>query len=251
MEFAGAFVVLVGVVGEYISEFTRAKNKPWKDTLAKASTLVLIAGLAVEIFGLVNASLESHGTISALESTNLVLATQLELAKSNAATAVTMARDAEPRAQPVSSITAEAVVRLNEGALKAPKNPIAEFASLTVFSTSQPPTNSATPLLVEMETDAASLWTGDTAMLGFRSKVYSALVPLPNENAGQLLDRLDSAFMYPMFLSDKATNCEGFVVIVVNSTLRKRLEILPQRLRDGWASRIVANATNQVLFKPR
>jgi hypothetical protein len=57
VEISGAIIVTVGVVGEYISNFTKlVKGKSRKARLEKFSTLVLIFGLAIELVGLVKTS---------------------------------------------------------------------------------------------------------------------------------------------------------------------------------------------------
>ena len=57
VEISGAIIVTVGVTGEYIADFTKfVKGKARKTRLRKISTLVLIAGLAIELAGLVTTS---------------------------------------------------------------------------------------------------------------------------------------------------------------------------------------------------
>ena len=57
VEYAGTVIVIIGVVGEYVSNFTRlVKGKARKTRLEKISTLILIIGLAIELVGLVTTS---------------------------------------------------------------------------------------------------------------------------------------------------------------------------------------------------
>lgn len=59
IEYAGTAVVIVAVIGEYIADFGVfgiPKNEYFNKQLAKLSTLVLIAGLAVEMTGLIRTS---------------------------------------------------------------------------------------------------------------------------------------------------------------------------------------------------
>src|SRR5438045_684737 len=68
VSYAATAAVFVGVVGEYINDFTHwcpswRRNK----RLAKTSTLLLIAGLAVELLGLVQTSRLSGALVARLE----------------------------------------------------------------------------------------------------------------------------------------------------------------------------------------
>jgi hypothetical protein len=57
VEISGAVIVTVGVVGEYIADFTKLlKGNARKTRLRKISTLTLIAGLAIELVGLTTTS---------------------------------------------------------------------------------------------------------------------------------------------------------------------------------------------------
>ena len=67
VEYAASAVVIVGVLGEYLAEFHVLKdNEERRRTVAKLSTLVLLAGLAVELLGLVRTSQLSEITIARL-----------------------------------------------------------------------------------------------------------------------------------------------------------------------------------------
>ena len=68
VEYAGTAIVIVGVVGETIVEFSRfPKSETRRKRLVKASALILIAGLAVELLGLVRTNLLSERRIAELD----------------------------------------------------------------------------------------------------------------------------------------------------------------------------------------
>jgi hypothetical protein len=68
VEYVSAATVLIGVIGEYIAEFTSfAAKRSVEKSLAKLSTLVLIIGLAVELLSLVKTSQLSGRLIASLE----------------------------------------------------------------------------------------------------------------------------------------------------------------------------------------
>jgi hypothetical protein len=70
VEYLACAAVLLGVLGEYLADFTNFRNVKEdahrRDTLSKASTLVLIAGLAVELFALVQTNRISGERIASL-----------------------------------------------------------------------------------------------------------------------------------------------------------------------------------------
>jgi hypothetical protein len=74
VEVVGAVVVTIGVIGEYIANFTklpkgRSRKKQWE----KRSTLILIVGLAIELVGLVTTLVTSNIEIQQFRSNNLAL----------------------------------------------------------------------------------------------------------------------------------------------------------------------------------
>jgi hypothetical protein len=74
VEYASAAVVLIGVIGEYVNDFThwfRALRRHRR--LGKGSTLLLIAGLAVELLGLVKTATLSNHIIEAERSARVQL----------------------------------------------------------------------------------------------------------------------------------------------------------------------------------
>lgn len=68
VEYASTLIVLVGVLGEYIAEFTEfAQKRGLMRKLGKLSTLVLIVGLGGELVGLVRTSQLSGELVASLE----------------------------------------------------------------------------------------------------------------------------------------------------------------------------------------
>src|ERR1017187_9614975 len=95
VEVLGAVVVTLGVVGEYLANFTklwkgRARKKQWE----KRSTLVLIVGLAIEIVGLVTTLVSSNVEIQQLRNDNKALFAIGEKAKESASQAIEAAEHA-------------------------------------------------------------------------------------------------------------------------------------------------------------
>jgi hypothetical protein len=85
LEVVGAIIVTIGVIGEYVSNFTKwAKGRARKKLWEKRSTLVLIAGLAIELVGLVNALISSNIEIRQLHNENKTLFAIGETAKASA-----------------------------------------------------------------------------------------------------------------------------------------------------------------------
>jgi hypothetical protein len=67
IEYWAAGFVILGCVGEFAAEFTRIHTLAWGHQLAKASLLVLIAALAVELVALVHTNRLSAKEIAILE----------------------------------------------------------------------------------------------------------------------------------------------------------------------------------------
>jgi hypothetical protein len=67
VEYAATAVVILGVIGEFIADFTKvSSDKEKSHRIAKLSTLILIGGLAFELIGLVRTSQLSGQTIARL-----------------------------------------------------------------------------------------------------------------------------------------------------------------------------------------
>jgi hypothetical protein len=65
-EYGATALVLIGVIGEYVADFTRvSESNKWKNLVGKISTLLLIVGISGELLGLVKIS-EYSGKIIAL-----------------------------------------------------------------------------------------------------------------------------------------------------------------------------------------
>jgi uncharacterized protein YdbL (DUF1318 family) len=68
VEYVATTTVLIGVVGEYVAEFTKfAEKRGIERKLGKLSTLILIVGLAAELLGLVRTSQLSGHLVASLE----------------------------------------------------------------------------------------------------------------------------------------------------------------------------------------
>ena len=81
VEYASVVIVILGVVGEYIAQFTKvSKCEPAKQTLEKHSTLVLIVGLVIVLVALERISATNGRISDALnEETEALRAANLEL----------------------------------------------------------------------------------------------------------------------------------------------------------------------------
>lgn len=66
VEFSALGIVLVGVIGEYLAEFSYSKSEADKKRFAKISTRILIAGLALEIIGTVRTTQIGNKEIAGL-----------------------------------------------------------------------------------------------------------------------------------------------------------------------------------------
>jgi hypothetical protein len=75
VEYSGTIIVIVACWGEYEADFGKivSKCEHIKERLAKLSTIILIAGLAIELLGLFKTSQQSSKVIEDLRTSNLKL----------------------------------------------------------------------------------------------------------------------------------------------------------------------------------
>jgi hypothetical protein len=115
VEYIGAGIVFLGVIGEYVGEFTKwLKGKSRKTRLTKLSTLVLIFGLAIELCGMVKTS-----QITGTEIARLHLKTaELETAKAGLEKQVSELKIKAPRT--IKEEQRDKFIRLTKDFPKAP-----------------------------------------------------------------------------------------------------------------------------------
>lgn len=84
VEYVGAGIVTLGVIGEYLKEFKRfPKDEEKRKKFAEWSVIVLIFGLVIELLGLVRTSQMTGLQIASLELTNTTLQAQIAETRTN------------------------------------------------------------------------------------------------------------------------------------------------------------------------
>jgi hypothetical protein len=84
VEYIGAAIVTLGVIGEYLKEFKEfPKDEMKRRRFAEWSVVVLIFGLVIELFGLVRTSQITGLEIASLELTNTTLQAQIVQTSTN------------------------------------------------------------------------------------------------------------------------------------------------------------------------
>jgi hypothetical protein len=115
VEISGAVIVTVGVVGEYIADFTKLlKGKARKTRLRKISTLTLIAGLAIELVGLTTTSHAFNLEVAKANDDAKRAGTNAAASYERAAVAEKEAGQANERAAKLEFAAAELKAKINE-----------------------------------------------------------------------------------------------------------------------------------------
>jgi hypothetical protein len=122
-EYASAFIVILGVVGEFLAEFTNVwgvrDSRDRRDRLGKKSTLILIVGLVAELVCLVSTNIVSGRIIASLgQQTAEAIATakgfESQIADSNA-----RVKSAEAQVASANASSRDAVVKVAEANARA------------------------------------------------------------------------------------------------------------------------------------
>ncbi len=135
-EYSAAGIVLLGVIGEYVAEFTGwAADRGIEKKLSKISTLVLIVGIAGEGIGLFRTSQLSGELIASLEEQSNRAFERAVRAEGNAESARATSKGFEARIAEANRASAEANARVKEAeaqvtlANAASKNAVATVAT--------------------------------------------------------------------------------------------------------------------------
>ncbi len=135
-EYSAAGIVLLGVMGEYVAEFTGwAADRGIEKKLSKISTLVLIVGIAGEGIGLFRTSQLSGELIASLEEQSNRAFERAVRAEGNAESARATSKGFEARIAEANRASAEANARVKEAeaqvtlANAASKNAVATVAT--------------------------------------------------------------------------------------------------------------------------
>lgn len=115
VEISGAIIVTVGVVGEYVADFTKlVKGKARKTRLSKISTLTLIAGLAIELVGLTTTSHAFNVEVAKANDDAKRAGTNAAASYERAAVAEKEAGQANERAAKLEFAAAELKAKIND-----------------------------------------------------------------------------------------------------------------------------------------